>query len=65
MQVDFYFEVDYSQEVSTTDVHQNTSTEQKTDTGPTLNMFGSNVREGAAHVELCEVTTRFPSLTLR
>ena len=22
MQVDFYFEVDYSQEVSTTDVHQ-------------------------------------------
>lgn len=70
MQVDFYFEADYSQEMQHLQLapltfNKNTSTEQKTDTRSILYMFGSNVQEGAAHLELCEVTTLFPSLTLR
>lgn len=65
MQVDFYFEADYSQEMQRLQLAPLTSTEQKTDTRSTLNMFGSHVQEGAAHLELCEVTTLFPSLTLR
>lgn len=70
MEVDFYFEADYSQEMQCLQLalltfNKNTSTEQKTDTGSILNTFGSHGREAAAHLELCEVTTLFPSLTLR
>lgn len=65
MEVDFYFEADYSQEMQRLQLAPLTSTEQKTDTRSTLNMFGSHGRDEAAHLELCEVTTLFPSLTLR